>query len=572
MSLSKTDKQKALKRLLALRKAQDNFIDFVRLLHPDWTIPQFHLDLAATLDAFGKDELAHPETKAPVRNLMINMPPRHAKSTYCTELFPAWFMLRDPRRFVMTTSYNNDLARGFGQNVLANVRHPEAQKAFTDFSLNPKRQAPQEWATEQGGVYYGIGVGGTTVGRAANLLIIDDPIRSREEAESPTMRNKVWDFYVGSLSTRMQPEVSGLQPRQIVIQTRWHTDDLSGRITELDEWHEDEWMHLNIPARQEVPLTKRTSRVSLPEGHELYTKPGVFHKLETDEKYVGPGTNYPDTTIHKALWPQRGFDLDWLAKRERLSPFEFHAQYQQTPYIRGGGIIKDSYWTYYEPEQTPENFASLIIGVDTAFTKSSRANYTVALVAGLSQQGDMYILQVDRGRWESPELKRRLVHLNNRWRGKGLRGFYIEAVTSGTMIIQELRRESGVNVLPYQPRGKGDKETRVHSILPFLEGGRVLLPSRANWLDTFVEECTAFPSAKYDDQVDALSMTIDILSRQHLQPFEDQIAAAGPLSLNTYGGSLNDQLSKAGRPQQKWAGFGMSAYDDDLKRQPRHKR
>ena len=168
------------------------------------------VDLAATLDSFGKDQLAHPTTKAPVRNLMINMPPRHAKSTFCTELFPAWYMLRDPRRFIMTTSYNNDLARGFGQNVLANVKHPEAQKAFTDFALNPKRQAPQEWATEAGGVYYGIGVGGTTVGRAANLLIIDDPIRSREEAESPTMRNKVWDFYVGSLSTRMQPEVNDL--------------------------------------------------------------------------------------------------------------------------------------------------------------------------------------------------------------------------------------------------------------------------------------------------------------------------------------------------------------------------
>ena len=575
MSLSKKDKAAALKRLLALRKAKDNFIDFVRLLHPDWNIPQFHLDLAATLDSFGKDQLAHPTTKAPVRNLMINMPPRHAKSTFCTELFPAWYMLRDPRRFIMTTSYNNDLARGFGQNVLANVKHPEAQKAFTDFSLNPKRQAPQEWATEAGGVYYGIGVGGTTVGRAANLLIIDDPIRSREEAESPTMRNKVWDFYVGSLSTRMQPEVSGLQPRQIVIQTRWHTDDLSGRIMELDEWQEEEWLHLNIPARREVPLEKRLARMTLPETHELYLPIQKWADSSEEDRYVGPGTTRPDATLQKALWPGRGFDLEWLQKRERLSPHEFHAQYQQSPYIRGGGIIKDHYWTYYEPERTPDAFASLIIGVDTAFTKTSRSNYTVALVAGLTQQGDMYILEVDRGRWESPELKRRLVHLNNRWRGKGLRGFYIESVTSGTMIIQELRRDSGINVLPYQPRGKGDKEARVHSILPFLEGGRVLIPSRAKWLDTFVEECTAFPSAKYDDQVDALSMTIDVLSRQHLAPFEDQLASTGPLSTSAYGSSLNDQLGNLGQPTQKkksWAGFGMSAYDDDLKRPIKHKR
>ena len=575
MSLSKKDKAAALKRLLALRKAKDNFIDFVRLLHPDWNIPQFHLDLAATLDSFGKDQLAHPTTKAPVRNLMINMPPRHAKSTFCTELFPAWYMLRDPRRFIMTTSYNNDLARGFGQNVLANVKHPEAQKAFTDFALNPKRQAPQEWATEAGGVYYGIGVGGTTVGRAANLLIIDDPIRSREEAESPTMRNKVWDFYVGSLSTRMQPEVSGLQPRQIVIQTRWHTDDLSGRIMELDEWQEEEWLHLNIPARREVPLEKRLARMTLPETHELYLPIQKWADSSEEDRYVGPGTTRPDATLQKALWPGRGFDLEWLQKRERLSPHEFHAQYQQSPYIRGGGIIKDHYWTYYEPERTPDAFASLIIGVDTAFTKTSRSNYTVALVAGLTQQGDMYILEVDRGRWESPELKRRLVHLNNRWRGKGLRGFYIESVTSGTMIIQELRRDSGINVLPYQPRGKGDKEARVHSILPFLEGGRVLIPSRAKWLDTFVEECTAFPSAKYDDQVDALSMTIDVLSRQHLAPFEDQLASTGPLSTSAYGSSLNDQLGNLGQPTQKkksWAGFGMSAYADDLKRPIKTKR
>ena len=142
------------------------------------------------------------------------------------------------------------------------------------------------------------------------------------------------------------------------------------------------------------------------------------------------------------------------------------------------------------------------------------------------------------------------------------------------MIIQELRRESGLNVLPYQPRGKGDKEARVHSILPFLEGGRVLLPSRAKWLDSFVEECTAFPSAKYDDQVDALSMTIDVLSRQHLAPFEDQLASTGPLTTSVYGKSLNDQLNalNQNQPARKWSGFGMSSYDDELSRPVKHKR
>jgi predicted phage terminase large subunit-like protein len=159
----------------------------------------------------------------------------------------------------------------------------------------------------------------------------------------------------------------------------------------------------------------------------------------------------------------------------------------------------------------PERFSSLIIAADTAFKAKQDSDYSVMIVCGLDTNGDIYIVDLVRDRFEFPELKRKMIMLNNQWRGRGLRGIYIEDKASGQSLIQELKRESGVSVIPYKI--SSDKVSRLNAVLPLIEGGRVLLPETANWLDAFYNECQSFPSGTHDDQIDALSIGLDVLAR-----------------------------------------------------------
>ena len=347
------------------------------------------------------------------------------------------------------------------------------------------KMGADEFRTTANGAYFGIGLSGTTTGRPANLLLIDDPIKSRVEAESPILRDKVWDFYSGSLSNRREPEASGAEAIQLVILTRWHPDDLAGRIMQTDEWKQGLWHHINFPALTEIPDTSPPQM--------------------------------------RSLWPAR-FSVAELLRQRAINERDFEALYQQRPIIRGGNLIKSDWFRHYD-EPHP-SYLSVIIAADTAFKKSSINDYSVFLVAGLTPQGDIHILDIQRGRWDFPETKARLITLNSVWRGRGLRGTYIEDRASGQSLLQELRSASGMAVLPYN-HGNADKLTRVNLILPLIEGGRVYIPSTdstgsvgsssaPHWLDDFLRETSQFPASANDDMVDALAIALDVLSRTRI--------------------------------------------------------
>ena len=163
-----------------------------------------------------------------------------------------------------------------------------------------------------------------------------------------------------------------------------------------------------------------------------------------------------------------------------------------------------------------------------------------------------------RGKYDFPELKQRLIRLNNKWRGKGLRAMYIEDKASGQSILQELKRESGMSVIPYKV--VNDKVARVNSVLPLIEGGRVFLPQASPWLDSFVDEAVTFPNGNHDDQVDALSITLDVLSRTSISVDAWDLQGDVAQSLNntsdfesSFGKSLKLRVSKT---LPKWAGWG----------------
>ncbi len=508
--------QDAARHLLKLRKAEESFEGYVRLHNPTWQLPDFHNKMIRALDLLEKNELTShfdlsgyeqsQKPRVPVRNILITMPPRHGKSTFGSVIFPAYFMARKPSRFVMSTSYNSQLATDFGRQVRDLVNEPLTSQAFPDFEMSPDSRAVDQWRTTAGGAAYFIGVGGTTTGRAANMLLLDDPLKSREEAESATQRNKVWNFYVSALSTRLQPDKDNVPPAQIVILTRWHPSDVAGRLMETEDWNEGRWLHINFPAVQYKPISGdhgQQSRKDLPKTDPNYIAPDVWRNLSQGKRYIRK-------TERTALWPER-FTLEDLERRERLNPREFASLYQQSPFIQGGNLIKSHWWRSYPSDMKPENFTSLIISADTAFKAKSTSDYTVMMTMGLDASGDIYIVDVHRDRYEFPDLKRKMIMLNNQWRGKGLRGIYVEDAASGQSLIQEMKRESGLSVIPY--RTSGDKVSRLSAVLPLIEGGRVLLPEMAPWLDAFHDECQTFPSGTYDDQIDALSIGLDVLAR-----------------------------------------------------------
>lgn len=541
MKKAKLSQAQVAKYLLTLKDAQDGFLGFVKLIYPEWEIADFQLELINALDKLEKGSLD-------ADNLLITMPPRHAKSTFSTMLFPCWYMARNPNRYIMSCSYNSQLATDFGRQVRGIIEQKQITQAFETFRLSQESRAADVWRTEEGGAYFAVGVGGTTSGRPANLLIVDDPIKSREDAESMTQRNKTWNYYTSALATRLQPEHDGTTPKQIIILTRWHPDDLAGRLMDTEDWKEGRWKHINFPAIKKVKSGK-ISRRHLKEDDPNWVTPDEFRNLSHKKRYI-------ETEKEESLWEER-FPLTDLKRRERLNPREFASLYQQQPYIEGGNLIRTEWWRKYPIDLSPENFVTLVIGVDTAFKKTETADYSVAVVAGMDKNGDIYLVDIMRGKYDFPELKQRIIRLNNVWRGKGLRGMYIEDKASGQSLIQEMKRESGVSVIPYKVNT--DKVARTNTILPLIEGGRVFIPEEAPWLDAFIDESVSFPNGNHDDQVDAMTIALDVLSRTAVSPDAWEMHSNPQLSLNNnrdkdLGKSLTDTVKKA---KATWQGWGL---------------
>ena len=427
--------------------------------------------------------------------------------------FQAYFIARDPRRATLAVAYNQTLAEDFGAKVRELVEHPFTLQAFSAsrrgedlaLALDKRSAAKDFWRTTKGGQVAHTGVGGTTTGRPAELLLIDDPIKDRSEAESATYRNKTWNFYTGSLTTRKQPQPNGNPAIEIVIQTRWHPDDLSGRIQQTPNWAADEWLHFNEAALSRAP----TGRMVLPWQVD-FDDPNYMSVADWQKSGKPKSEVMVPEIDDVALWPAQK-SVKELRDIERIDRRDFESLYQQNPFIQGGNIIKASWWRYQQTPD-PQDLMTIIIACDTASKTKNMNDYSVLMPIGMTSLGDIHILDVIRGKWEFPDLKRIFAQQNTKWRGRGLRAFYVEDKSSGIQIVQELRRHAGISIIPHKV--SHDKVTRVNAITPMIEGGRVYIDSAAPWLDDFVSECSAFgPGAKHDDQVDALSIGLDVLSR-----------------------------------------------------------
>ena len=215
-------------------KARRSLLRFTEYTNPLYERAQHHEQIAAKLEAVERGE---------IDRLMIFMPPRHGKSELASKRFPAWCLGRNPQMQIIAASYNSDLANDFGRHVRNIVAEPEFGEIFPGVSLAPDSQAANRMNTNKGGSYVAAGVGTAVTGRGAHIALIDDPFKDREEADSERRREVVWDWYRSTLFTRLMPG-----GRIVLIQTRWHEDDLAGRLLE----HEgDQWEVLELPALSE---------------------------------------------------------------------------------------------------------------------------------------------------------------------------------------------------------------------------------------------------------------------------------------------------------------------------------
>ena len=397
------------------------------------------------------------------KRLIVTMPPRHSKSETISKNFAAWFVCHFKEKQVILTSYEADFAASWGRKAL----DVAIEWGMEVFGVKPRTDVAsgRNWQLKgHDGAMHTAGVGGAITGKGAHLLIVDDPIKNAEEARSKRIRDKCWDWWCSTAYTRLEPGGAA-----IVIQTRWHEEDLAGKlISEMEEGSED-WTVLNLPA--------------------------IAMENDTLGREMG-----------EALWPER-YPVEELMKMKRtVGSYWWNALYQQTPSPDEGNIFKRSWFKYYD--KCPENFDVIIHSWDMAFKGADDSDYVVGQVWGMNYPNKYLIDQV-RVRADFVET----IQLVKCVLGKhpDPSGILVEDKANGPAVISSLK-DSVAGVVAINP--KSSKEARAFAVSPSFEAHNIHIPSPdiAPWVMDYVEELIGFPNAANDDQVDATSQALEYLN------------------------------------------------------------
>ena len=402
----------------------------------------------------------------PDARLIISMPPQEGKSVRVAGDFPVWALMHNPDCRIVTASYGADLATRNGRAIRRRI-------TSNDLGLTIARDngAVGDWTLDghQGGVF-SIGIGGGVTGRPADMLIIDDPIKSRAEAESSAYRERVWDWWTDEASARLAPGAP-----VVLIMTRWHTDDLAGRLVERDV--EAGWRVLNIPAQCDDP-----------DGDPLGRQLGEF------------------MTSARGRTRQQ-----WELRKSTAGSRTWNALYQGRPAPAEGGAFQRTWWKRWD--QPPALVHGVIQSWDMTFKGTDHSDFVVGQVWAVDGP-NMFLLDQVRGRWSFVETVRQVELMRERW--PQTTATLVEDKANGTAVIDLLSRRIP-GLIPVQPQG--GKEVRAAAVSPFVEAGNVWLPAGQRWADDLIEEAAAFPNSSHDDQVDALTQALTYIHvTLHPQP------------------------------------------------------
>lgn len=390
------------------------------------------------------------------------MPPGSAKSTYASVLFPPW-LLANTSANVLAASHTTELADKWGRRV----RNLIAEHSLTlGIDLAPDNQAAGRWALTNGTEYYAAGVGTGIAGFRARLGLIDDPIRSRQDADSELIRDRIWDWYINDFRTRLVPGAA-----EILIQTRWHEDDLAGRALNHSKWHV-----ISLPA-------------------------------------IAEGDDQLGRSVGEPLWDDGDYGYgDQLRELQRSTPARtWSALYQQRPAPEEGDYFRSDWLRPYE-KAPPRETMRIYGGSDYAVTADG-GDYTVHAVVGIDPDGRMYLLDLWRKQAASDEWVEAFCDLVARWKPIGWAEEQGQIKSGVGPFLERRMRERKTYVVREQFPTRGDKAVRAQSIRGRMALEGLYVPKQSTWFADFRSELLSFPAGKHDDQVDAIGLVGQLLDR-----------------------------------------------------------
>lgn len=464
------------KKVMRLRReklkleAPTSFSRFLGYSNPKYELEWFHKEIADHCQML---------LEGKIKNLMVFMPPQHGKSEIISRNFPAFAFGQNPDLKIVGSSYSADLAEQFSRAIQRTIDSREYHEIFPDTYLNGSdgryvknciRNVDFFELVGHRGFYKAVGVGGALTGTPVDIAIIDDPVKDANEANSVTYRQRVWDWYNTVLTTRLHNH-----SRQLFIMTRWHEDDLAGRILKAEP---NEWVVLSIPAICEQE-----------------------HDGGKSDRHIGD-----------ALWPSH-HSIEKLLKQKARAPREFSALYQQHPTIEGGNIVK----RHWFKKISLTEFRSLRFNepmhfyLDTAYNKKKQGqdNDPSGILAACRIRNYIYIYNAMKVWKEMPDLLRFLPDFMSANKASDESKLHVEPKANGESVIQMLKEISTLNVKETETP-KDSKEVRLRAVSPRIECGRVFLVD-GDWNEEFLDEVCGFPTQPHDEFVDILGYAINDL-------------------------------------------------------------
>lgn len=464
------------RRLIAAHDAQSSLLAYTRMTMPDFTRPgdvrysRYHVGRHHQIIAQALEDIVNALKAQSGRGkrIIINCGPRHGKTELASNRFIAWFSGLFPHLSLIFGTYNDTFAGDRGRAVRDILQSPEHKLVFPDYELKEGSASAQRLETKEGGLLTFVGRGGSITGRGGHGIVIDDPIKDRQEADSKLIRDQLWTWFTQVIGTRLMTIDSFI----LLIQTRWHEDDLVGRLTDptnpfYDPDEAKNWIVIDLPAIA----------------------------LDNDVLNRQPG---------EALWPER-FDTEFLLAQQRLDPRGFQALYQGRPSSAQGAFFQADDLLTYMPDQLPKELR-FYAASDHAVSTAQGRDKTALLVVGVDQNDNIYVMpDCFWKKAPSDQTVERMIDLMDKYKPLfwwAERGQISKAIGP---FLRKRMHERGVYASIVELTPAVDKQTRAQSIQGRTAMHKVYFPAKATWWPDARDQLLKFPYGAHDDFVDALA-------------------------------------------------------------------